>query len=170
MGAGKSTIGPILANTLGWNFYDLDKVIEEKVGKKIKEIFAEEGERYFREIERKILQELSGGENLIISLGGGTMANQTNLDILKNSGEVIYLKVSPEAVFKRLIHKRDRPILKIDSEDNFNSNELMNRINRLYNERQKYYEQADITVDTDNINVGKTVDKIVMLICKLKAG
>ena len=58
MGAGKSTIGPILANTLGWNYYDLDKVIEEKIGKKIKQIFEEEGEIFFRETERDVLTDL----------------------------------------------------------------------------------------------------------------
>ncbi|MFZ0454631.1 MAG: shikimate kinase, partial [Ignavibacteriaceae bacterium] len=59
MGAGKSTVGPILANTLGWNYYDLDKVIEERLGKKIKTIFEENGEPFFRQVESEVLKDLS---------------------------------------------------------------------------------------------------------------
>jgi shikimate kinase len=167
MGAGKSTIGPILANTLGWDYFDLDKVIEERTGKKIKQIFEENGEKFFRDTEKNVLTELSKGENLIISLGGGTIANPSNLKILKFSGEIVYLKVSPEEIFKRVAYKKDRPLLNT-GEQKASRELLMEKIYRLYNERIRFYEQADIIVDTDNSSVGQTVDEISRLIAKLK--
>jgi len=167
MGSGKSTIGPILANTLGWDFYDLDKVIEKKTGKKIRQIFEQDGENFFRKIETETLRELSVNNKVIISLGGGTIVSDENIGILKNSGKLIYLKMSSEAAFGRLKHKRDRPALKNDAED-FSEKELMNTISNLMKARTDYYEQADFTIDTDKSSVGKTVDKIVMLISAME--
>lgn len=165
MGSGKSTIGPILANTLGWDFYDLDRVIEEKTGKKIKEIFNEDGEQFFRQIETETLRDLSFKDKVIISLGGGTIVNRENIKILKNTGKLIYLKMSMEAALGRLKHKRDRPALKNDAED-FSEEDLINTISGLMEARAEYYEQADFSIDTDKSTVGKTVDKIVQLISK----
>ncbi len=162
MGSGKSTVGPILANTLGWIFFDLDRVIEEKTGKKIREIFEQDGEEYFRKLETETLKEVSVNNNVIISLGGGTIASDENIEILKNTGTLVYLKMSEEAAYERLKHKRDRPALKNTSED-FSKEQLMNTINELMKTRAKYYEQADFTIDTDKLSVGRTVDKIVKL-------
>ncbi len=167
MGAGKSTIGPILANTIGWDSCDLDVVIEKKVGKKVREIFEQDGEKYFREVETEILKELSNQTNRVISLGGGTMSNEKNLSLLKSTGLTIYLKASPNSFYKRLKHKRDRPSLGNPEADDYDEKHLLNRINDLIGDRSKYYEQADIIVDTDNSTVGKTVDKIVKLLKKL---
>lgn len=167
MGAGKSTIGPILANTLGWDYYDLDKVIEAKIGKKIKQIFEDQGEKFFRETEREVLTELSKGENLIIALGGGTIANPSNLKILKYSGDIVFLKVSPEEIFKRVAFKKDRPLLN-QGDQKISSELLKEKIHQLYVERIKFYEQADIIINTDNSTVGQTVDEISKLIYKLK--
>ena len=164
MGSGKSTIGPILANALGWEFYDLDKVIEERESKKIKDLFTEKGEKYFRSIETEILDELSLGKNFIIALGGGTMANPDNLDILKKNGKVIYLKVSTKAAYSRLKYKRDRPMLTGDGSVELSEEQFTNRINELLRAREKFYSQADYVIDTDRIPVGITVDKLVKLI------
>lgn len=164
MGAGKSTIGPILANTIGWNSCDLDKLIEKKVGKKVRQIFEQDGEKYFRELESETLKELSTQNNLVVSLGGGTMANEKNIAVLKNSGTIIYLKASEESFYKRLRYKRDRPSLSINETEDFTKDALVDRIKKLMKERIKYYEQADIIVDTDNSTVGKTVDMIVRLL------
>ncbi len=166
MGAGKSTIGPILANTMGWEFYDLDKVIEEIIGEKVRTIFDEKGEKYFREMEEKTLRELSKGKELVISLGGGTIANDINFNILKNTGCIVYLKSSPESMYERLKFKRDRPSLINSENENQTKEELMQRIMQIFNERKKYYEQADIIIDTDKTTVGLTVDKIVKIISK----
>jgi shikimate kinase len=165
MGAGKSTIGPILANTIGWKFYDLDKVIEKEEGKKVREIFEEKGEEYFRRTEADVLAKLSAGKNIIISLGGGTLANDENLNFIRRKGKIIYLKVSPEEAYKRLRFKRDRPVLNIRNGE-FTKEELIDRINSIYEQRKKYYEKADLTIDTDNVSVGQTVDHLARIITK----
>lgn len=164
MGAGKSTVGPILANTLGWEFYDLDRVIEKNQNKKIKEIFEAEGEDYFRKLEMSMIMELSKIDNAVISLGGGTIRNEEILNLLKSTGKLIYLKTSPEASYKRLRYKRDRPNLINEQEDEPSKDELLDKINNLLETRSKYYEQADFTINTDSFSVGKTIDKIVKLI------
>lgn len=162
MAAGKSTIGPILANTLGWDFYDLDKVIEEELGKKVVDIFKEHGENYFREKESEILERLSRMKNIVVSLGGGTSSHNNNLEIIAKTGKVVYLKASPEALYNRLRNKRDRPLF-----NNENSREeLKAKIIQLLKQRSPYYEKADLIVNTDNFSLGITVDKIARLITK----
>ncbi len=165
MASGKSTIGPILANTLGWDFYDLDKVIEQELGKSIVKIFQEEGEEYFREKETYILQLLSGKQNVIISLGGGTSSNNNNLELMKKNGKIIYLKASTESLYQRLRFKKDRPMLNQDTYDE-NGKNLKQKISELLEKRTPFYEQADLVIDTDLYPLGKTVDKIAKLIIK----
>jgi shikimate kinase len=164
MGSGKSTIGPILANTLGWEFYDLDKLIEDKVGKPVRKIFEVHGENYFRNLETEMLLELSEKEELIVSLGGGTIASDRNIAILKKSGIIIYLKMSPESAVKRLKFKRDRPVLFSDLKENFSNNDLLNKITELYEKRKVYYEQSDVIINTDDITIGQTINKIVRIV------
>ncbi len=164
MGAGKSTIGPILANTLGWNFYDLDRIIEVYEGKRVREIFETMGENYFRKIEREQLEKISTEHNVIISLGGGTMSSEDNLIFLKKTGKIFYLKASQEAIYKRLKYKRDRPALHINGDFPETREQLMELINKLLNEREKFYLLADHIILTDNVPVGKTVDRIARLI------
>ena len=164
MGSGKSTIGPILANTLGWEFYDLDNIIENKTGMKIKKIFDVYGEDYFRILERKTLLEISGNNKIVVSLGGGTIANKKNLEILKKTGFLFYLKLSSASAYKRLKYKKDRPVLFSDMGENFTKEDLLKRINVLYEKRKIFYEQSDFIVETDNMPVGKTVDRIVKII------
>ena len=166
MASGKSTIGPILANTLGWNFFDLDKVIETDVGKSIRKIFEENGESHFREIETNTLIRLSNLENYIISLGGGTVASEKNLEIIKSSGYLIYLESSPEAAYKRLRFKRDRPALLFDGDEEPTKSEFIEKINLLLKKRIKYYNQANRKINTDNCRVGKTVDILASIIKK----
>jgi len=166
MASGKSTIGPILANTVGWNFYDLDKVIEDETNKSVRSIFEEFGENYFRDIETKTLTRLSELQNHIISLGGGTVANNNNLEIIKSSGYLIYLESSPEETYKRLRFKRDRPAFLFDGDEEPTKSEFLEKINSLLDKRAKFYNQADIKINTDNCMVGKTVDKLATIIQK----
>jgi shikimate kinase len=163
MGAGKSTIGPILANTLGWDYFDLDKAIEEKLGKKIKDIFEENGEPFFRQVETELLKELSKSKKVIISLGGGTIVSQNNLKVLKTTGRIIYLKASVDSIYRRVAFKRDRPNLLIEGEE-FSEQKLRQKITNLFLIREKFYNQADITINTDNVSIGDTVDKIAKII------
>jgi shikimate kinase len=166
MAAGKSTIGPILANTLGWEFYDLDKEVEKKEGMKIIELFNQKGEEYFRKSETEILKELSGRNKVIISLGGGAIASDENFRIIKSSGKIIYLKSSPEIVYRRLRFKRDRPAFIFEGEELPSEEQFLKRINELLDARKKYYEQCDFVIDTDSQKVGKTVDIIAKYINK----
>jgi shikimate kinase len=166
MASGKSTIGPILANTLGWNFFDLDRVIELKQDKKIVDIFAEKGEAGFRKLEREVLQKIVKEENLIIALGGGTIADQKNINFIKKKGKIIFLEASPESFYKRLKFKSDRPMLKGKDENLLSQDELKNRIVEILNYRKKYYDQADVSLQTDGMTIGKTVDAISKIILK----
>jgi shikimate kinase len=166
MASGKSTIGPILANTLGWDFCDLDRLIENRAGKSIKIIFKENGEKYFRELETKTLQEVLHFKNYIIALGGGTIADQINFEMIKSSGLLIYLESSPEEVYKRLKYKRDRPAFLFDGEGEPTKSEFLQRINELLESRKKYYDQANVKINTDELRVGRTVDKLASIIIK----
>jgi len=166
MAAGKSTIGPILANTLGWNFFDLDKEVEKQEGMRIVELFEQKGDDYFREIETTILKKLSEMDESIISLGGGAIASDVNFGIIKSTGKIIYLKSSPEMAYKRLRFKKDRPAFVFDGVEVPSKEQFLERINQLLDSRKKYYEQCDFIVDTDNQTVGKTVDIIAKFINK----
>lgn len=162
MGSGKSTLGPILANALGYSFYDIDTLIEEKAHKTIPEIFQSEGERAFRELERATLQEVTTYANAVIALGGGTIANAENLELAKNNGILVYLKISPEEALARVQHHRtDRPMLKDANGIPLSGTQLEQRITELLLQREKYYTQSDITIVANNQRVGVTVDEIV---------
>ena len=166
MGSGKSTIGPILANVLGWNFFDLDRVIESKQSKKVVDIFAEKGEAGFRLLEREVLQEIAKGENVIIALGGGTIADQKNINFMKKKGKIVFLEASPESFYQRLRFKTDRPMLRGKDDELLSQDELKKRISEILNYRKKYYDQADVSLQTDGLTIGKTVDAISKIIQK----
>lgn len=167
MTSGKSTIGPILANVLGYDFYDLDREIENIEKLTVVEIFEKHGEQYFREAESKILNELAKKDNLVISLGGGTIVNKNNFDMMKRTGKIIYLKVSPETLYKRLRHKTDRPIFKDLVLNNKNEKDFMKRISELMEKRKHFYELSDIIIDTEITPLGKTIDRIAKKIIML---
>ena len=158
MASGKSTIGPILANTLGWDFYDLDQEVEKKMGMKVVEIFKQKGEEFFRNMETRILRELSEKKEVIISLGGGAISSEENFGIIKSSGKIIYLKSSPEMAYKRLRFKADRPAFIFEGVEVPSKEQFLERIQSLLDSRKKYYEQSNFIVDTDNQTVGRTVD------------
>jgi len=160
MGSGKSTIAPILANTLGYTSVDIDREIEKSAGKTVREIFESFGEEYFREIERKVLQELSHREECVISLGGGTIISDVNLNIVKSTGVLVYLKVSEEQLFHRLKHKTDRPMLS-SLPTGASEIEVQQHINTLLARREPYYAQADVIIDMEGKKVGVTIDIIM---------
>lgn len=166
MGVGKSTIGPILANTLGLNFIDLDEYIEKSEGKKIKDIFTEKGEEYFRKVEAELLRDASKQSNIIIALGGGAAVQKENIDFIKNNGKMIYLKASESSLLKRLFYKRNRPLLNKQLENNPSKEEVKEMLVKLISEREPFYKKADLVVDTEKTPVGKTVDFIARMIEK----
>jgi len=161
MGSGKSTIGPILANTIGYEYRDVDKTIEPTANRTIMEIFANNGEGYFRELERRVIQEISNTHGCVVSLGGGTVTKGDNLSVIKASGVLVYLKADPQEIFHRLKFKADRPLLKGSGGVQLDDRELLQRISRLMEEREAFYAHADIIVNTAGKKIGQTVDEIV---------
>jgi shikimate kinase len=158
--AGKSTIGPILANSLGFDFIDIDKVIVEREQKSINEIFAEKGEAYFRQLELEILSSIVHRENLVVSLGGGTLENDSSFELVRKSGTMVYLKSDLNTLTRRLSNKDDRPLLKGENGEKISAKEIANRVSLLMSRREERYAQADIYIPTDQTPLGKTVDKL----------
>lgn len=161
MGSGKSTIGPILANTLGFEFIDIDKEIEAITQKKIVEIFQNNLEKEFRKLESEILRKVCNYNNYIISLGGGTITNPDNLKLILSSGILIYLKSDLENLFKRLRYKNDRPLLLNKNGNQLSDEDLKQKIASILNQREKLYEQAQIIINTDNRKISSTIDEII---------
>jgi len=160
MGSGKSSIGDILANVLGYDFYDLDKLIEKSQGERIKSIFDRLGEDAFREMESEELRYLGQKENIVVALGGGSLLQQSNLDFVLNNGLLVYLKLNPDALTDRLLHSRKRPLI-LDKEGEILPRErLLKRVTGMLKERQNMYDQATLTVDLENEPIGKAVDKV----------
>jgi shikimate kinase len=161
MGSGKSTVGPILANTLGYSFIDIDTIIEERAHQRIVKIFETIGEVGFRTLEREVLSDICQLKDHVISLGGGTITNEENFEQVCKSGIVVYLKLSPAEILKRVRNKKDRPMLKNKDGSPLLAHELPGRIERLLQRREQFYNRADIIVSTDHKRVGVTVDEIV---------
>jgi shikimate kinase len=160
MGSGKSTIGPILANSLGYEYCDLDRLIENSAGMTIAEIFETNGEDGFRVMERNLLLAVSGRTNTVVALGGGTISHGDNLSIVKSSGILVYLKMSSEEATHRLRNKSDRPLLRTPEGTAPTPEQLRQRVESLLSTREATYALADITVTTDK-QVGKTVDEVI---------
>lgn len=161
MGSGKSTIGPILANTLGFDFVDVDRLIEEKANARVVQIFEREGEQRFRELEHQVLHDVTTREKCVVSLGGGTIANDENFSLIRNSGIIVYLRLEPDEIYQRVHHRPDRPLLWDGSGNLLSADQLQERIRQLLTDRERYYNQADVIVPSDRRRVGVTVDEIV---------
>jgi shikimate kinase len=161
MGSGKSTIGPILANTLGFAYLDVDQYIEKKTNKRVVEIFSSEGEQAFRTLERNALLELTELNHYVLSLGGGAIANEENCQRVLQKGVLVYLKLSPEEIIRRVQYRSDRPMLKDERGNKLSPPELKNRVIDLMARREQFYARADVVIAADNMRVGETVDEIV---------
>ena len=160
MGAGKTTVGKDLAKSLGVPFYDLDWYIETRMRKKVKEIFDERGEDGFRTIERNMLHEVAEFENVVISCGGGTPCFFDNMDYLNRQGEVVYLKATPEILFRHLkMGKGVRPLLLGKSDE-----ELKAFIAEQLKKREEYYLKAKHIVEIpcmeNDDKVSETIERV----------
>jgi len=158
MGSGKSTIGPILANTLGWDFVDIDAEVETLAGCSVRTIFEEEGEQRFRNLEREVLQESQKAVETVVALGGGTIANEQSFHLIAGSGILVYLKIDREHLSHRLRNKSNRPLLTPLPGGNASAGSALDI---LYRTREPYYSMADVVVETGNCSVGLTVDALV---------
>jgi shikimate kinase len=160
MGSGKSTIAAQLSRKLKRQLVDTDELIEKRISLSISSIFEKYGEKEFRKLERNIITELSSQKNLIISCGGGLPCYKGNIGVIKNSGIVIWIRVSIEETIRRLSNDRSRPLIQ-----NKNNSQLRKYISHHLNLRKKYYSQADVTI-WNRGDVKKVVDKLVTYLHK----
>ena len=156
MGTGKSVVARELARKLKMEFIDMDRVIEERQGMSIADIFTGHGEKYFREQENKLLKELSQKENKVIATGGGTLLSSNNAGILNQTGEIICLYADSRTIYNRVRRKNNRPLLKREN--------VLSEINRLLEERKKAYNNFAIKIDTTNLSVQEVANKIITLL------
>jgi shikimate kinase len=161
MGTGKSVVGKLLAKKLNMDFVESDEMIETREKMPIKDIFEKKGEPYFRLVEKEVVKEASSRKNIVISAGGGAIADEDNLKNLKNSGIIICLKASPETILKRTKDLKIRPLLNVPKPKK--------RIGELLKKREAYYNKADFSIETDNLSVDEVVVKIITLIASLPA-
>lgn len=157
MGSGKTTVGQLLAQTLGYTFADTDQLIEAGESMTIADIFAQNGEGYFRQLETLVMEKVSGTmEHTVLSVGGGLPMTGNNHKYLKKCGKVVYLKVSEQTVISRLKGDTDRPLLSGDD-----ATEMIYKLLAL--RAPTYQMLADITIETDHMTVEDIVREIVRL-------
>ncbi|GAB4017472.1 shikimate kinase [Spirosoma migulaei] len=140
--SGKSTLGKRIADVLHYRFIDTDKIIVREEGRSIPEIFAESGEEYFREVERRVLRNLKPGGNLVVSTGGGMPCYHNNMEYIKATGVSVFLDVPVDVLARRIqVHAHeDRPL------NNANDPELLTVLQKRYELRLPIYSQANIII------------------------
>ena len=154
MGSGKSTIGKVLSERLEYDFYDTDKLVEKVVGKKIKEIFEQNGEQYFRLKESEELDKTRKLKNAVIATGGGIIENEKNRLFLKEEKKVIFLDSSIERQYDRTKESQKRPLL--------NNGDSMKILKNLYQKRLSFYQEVSkLKISMDNLTEGKIYEKIL---------
>ncbi len=154
-GSGKSTVGRQLARRLQIPFADSDHVIEARIGESIRQYFEREGEDSFRDVEAEVIDDLTRNAQGILSTGGGTVLRLANRQSLSQRSSVVYLKSTPDELFKRLRHDRNRPLLQVG--------DPLSRLRDLYAIRDPLYrEAAHFTVETGRPSVATLVNMIVM--------
>jgi shikimate kinase len=156
MGSGKSTAGKKLASLLGYEFADHDELIEKAVGKSVHDIFAEDGEDRFREMEHHMLISLMNRDNVVISTGGGTPCHYDNMKLMNENGLTIYLKMSADTLVNRLRNaKTSRPVLEGKSAE-----DLYGFIVSHLENREPFYSEAQYKVKAKDLDIKDLADFI----------
>ncbi len=156
MGSGKTTVGKLLSFRLKKKFIDMDDVIEERAGKAISLIFSEDGEQYFRNMERKLVQELASGLNQVIAAGGGIVLNPDNIADFSRSGRVICLLASEDNILRRVSFSNTRPLLE--------KGDKIEGIRKLMEQRRPLYEAIHDRVDTSGLTPEEVVEVIMLML------
>ena len=152
---GKTTIGKAAAKQLGRQFLDFDKEIERRAGMDVREIFRLRGEEHFRAMEFALTEELSTTSGMVLSPGGGWIAQEKSVELLRSVGRIIYLRASPEAVARRLRRVETRPLLA--------GRDPVVALTELYQKRRALYETADAVLDTERLARQQLIAKVVEL-------
>jgi shikimate kinase len=154
-GGGKSTVGRHLARQLDRRFVDVDAEIEKRLGEPIRVFFEAHGELRFRELEQQVLAELMGAPDAVVATGGGAVLREANRAVLRNASTVIYLRSTPEELFRRLRHDTHRPLLQV--------RDPLRKLRELYRERDPLYrETAHFVIETGRPSVSTLVSMILM--------
>jgi shikimate kinase len=161
MCSGKSSVGRQLARRLGRTFFDTDELITKQVGSPVADIIRTKGEAAFRDIEKKVVQLVALSDLCVISTGGGVPQDADNMRELARTGEIVWLKVSPDVVLKRAGNLQSRPL--IDPKDPQGS------VEKRMKEREQFYSKASIAIDTDQLSIDDTVEKIITKIPSLSS-
>jgi shikimate kinase len=161
MGSGKSCVGHVLANSLGCPFVDLDALIVADAGMSINEIFAREGEEAFRNRESACLERVLQKGVAVIASGGGVVLSPVNRRLMRSQGIVVNLTASLPVILERLKGATDRPL--------YSGDNAANRVAALMEERQHFYADADIRIDTDNKSVEDVSAQIIKILKGLPA-
>ena len=153
MGSGKSAIGKILSKKMGVPLSDTDKIIEKEVGKSIYEIFNERGEKYFRQVEEKVVGRVLDETAHIISTGGGSILSSKTRNAIKSKSFSIWVQCNVDIISNRIHDQEKRPLLK--------NNDILDTLVKKNKERIKFYRQADSHIVNENSNIEMTVEAIV---------
>jgi len=162
MASGKSRIGRIIAERLQREFIDTDQMISERAGKTVSEIFAEQGESAFRKMEVEVIEELAGRKNLVVALGGGALTQPPIPPLLRKSGMLVRLWAAPDVLSERIGRRNTRPLLA-----GLSPEERLAKIVAMLDEREKYYQLADFSIESSNLYPEDHVAERVMAALRL---
>lgn len=153
MGTGKTSVGRLCATALRFELVDTDQVIEQRIGQSIAEIFAQQGQEAFREMERQLVAEMTGWRQKVICAGGGLGANEANLASLKQHALVVCLWATVETIWQRVRHQGHRPLLQ--------DPDPQGKIRSLLEQRTPFYKQADVLVNTEQRSLREVADHVL---------
>ena len=157
MGSGKTHWGRLLSQKLSLPFFDLDEQVAEHAGKSIPEIFAAEGEEHFRMQEKEVLHIITEShESFVMACGGGSPCYFNNIEYMQQAGTTVWINTALEILFQRLVKEKEkRPLIKELSDE-----QLKNFISKKFADRKIYYEQADIKMDDEPVQIENLIEKI----------